>query len=111
MAELLVVKESGGLYIKSDVVVVRPDGSKWGNEECLPKFYVFKVSGLSVDDAQKYQEESRSKPDPITGQSSLIAKRKYKFDFTKHLTANQRNSISTSDWLVLSIPENNLEVK
>ena len=29
-----------------DIVVVRPDGWVWGNEECLPNFLVVKVPGI-----------------------------------------------------------------
>ena len=39
-----------------DVIVVRPDGWKWGKEECLPNFVVIKIPDLKVEDAKKYEE-------------------------------------------------------
>lgn len=41
---------------KGDIVVIRPDGWTWGREECLPRFIVVKIPGLSVEDAKKYEE-------------------------------------------------------
>ncbi len=49
-------KDRCGCYKMGDPVVVMPDGHVWGNEECLPTFYVFKIPGLSVEQAQKYVE-------------------------------------------------------
>ena len=34
---------------KGDIVVVRPDGWKWGKCECLPEFIVVKVPGVPVN--------------------------------------------------------------
>ena len=39
-----------------DVIVVRPDGWVWGNEECPPRYIVIKRPDLSVEDA-RYLEE------------------------------------------------------
>lgn len=39
-----------------DVIVVKPDGWKWGKEECLPNFVVVKIPDLKIEDAEKYQE-------------------------------------------------------
>jgi len=38
-----------------DIIVVRPDGWKWGKEECLPRFVVVKVKD-SFEEAKKYEE-------------------------------------------------------
>ena len=40
-----------------DIIVVRPDSHVWGNEECLPRFIVVKITNMSYDDA-KHLEES-----------------------------------------------------
>jgi hypothetical protein len=32
-----------------DIIVVRPDGWKWGSEECLPRFVVVKIPGAAVN--------------------------------------------------------------
>jgi len=39
-----------------DIIVVRPDGWVWGNEECLPTFLVVKVVGINVADVAKFEE-------------------------------------------------------
>jgi hypothetical protein len=41
---------------KGDIIVVRPDGWKWGREECLPNFIVVTIEGTIAD--LKYLEES-----------------------------------------------------
>jgi len=40
-----------------DIIVVRPDGWKWGKEECLPNFIVVKVPGMTIEEAKKYEEQ------------------------------------------------------
>jgi len=39
-----------------DVIVVRPDGWKWGKAERLPDFVVVKAPELSMAEAKKYEE-------------------------------------------------------
>jgi len=39
-----------------DVVVVKPDGWKWGKCECLPDFIVIKIPGMTEAEAKKYEE-------------------------------------------------------
>jgi hypothetical protein len=39
-----------------DIIVVRPDGWKWGKCECLPDFIVVKVPGTQLDN--EHLEES-----------------------------------------------------
>jgi len=41
---------------KGDIVVVRPDGWKWGKEECLPNYIVVKVPEMTEAEAKKYEE-------------------------------------------------------
>jgi len=48
------IKDQRGCYKRGDVVVVMPDGHKWGKEEGLPKFAIIKIPGLSVKDAKEY---------------------------------------------------------
>lgn len=44
-------------YQYGDIIVVRPDGWKWGTKECLPDFVIVKIPGVSVPDT-KHLEES-----------------------------------------------------
>jgi len=39
---------------KGDIIAIRPDGWKWGREECLPRFIIFKVPGVDVKDFEAY---------------------------------------------------------
>jgi hypothetical protein len=55
----------GARYEKGDIVAIRADGWKWGKEECLPKFVVVKVPGLSVTDAEAQYDGS------LTDQSNV----------------------------------------
>jgi hypothetical protein len=48
-----------------DVIVVRPDGWKWGKRECLPEFIVVKVPELSIEDAQEYVKPLMNGTTPI----------------------------------------------
>ncbi len=41
-------------YRKGDLVVVMPNGHKWGNEERPPKFVIVKVPDLNVEVARNY---------------------------------------------------------
>ena len=42
-----------GCYKRGDVVIIRPDGWEWGQAERPPKFFVLRVPGLSVEDAEE----------------------------------------------------------
>ena len=39
-----------------DIIVVRPNGWKWGKAECLPNYVVIKLPNISVEEAKKYEE-------------------------------------------------------
>ena len=39
-----------------DIIVVRPDGWRWGREECLPNFIVVKAPSFSFEQARRYEE-------------------------------------------------------
>jgi hypothetical protein len=54
------VKDKQGCYKRGDIVDVRPDGWPWGKEEGLPRFYIVKITGLSVDIAKKYMGTDNS---------------------------------------------------
>jgi hypothetical protein len=50
------VKDRRGCYKRGYPVAVYPDGTRWGNEERLPKFVIIKIPGVPVDHplVQKY---------------------------------------------------------
>ena len=61
-----------------DIIVVRPDGWKWGKEECPPHFIVLKVPELKYVDAKKYEESLIDDKDPEN--PIMIKVRKYAVD-------------------------------
>ena len=40
-----------------DIVVVRPDGWKWGNKECPPDYIIVKLPSMSFEDAKEYEKK------------------------------------------------------
>jgi hypothetical protein len=74
MAEILVkavsaahsdpAKDRRGCYKAGMPVVVMGDGHGWGTEECLPKFVLIKIPGVSVATVLKYvQPQLEETPD------------------------------------------------
>jgi hypothetical protein len=57
-------KDRIGSYKRGDIVGVEEDGYEWGKEEGLPKFYLVKIPGLSVDVARKYEQMDMESDDP-----------------------------------------------
>lgn len=55
------MKDQRGCYKRGYPVAVYPDGTRWGNEERLPKFVIIKLPGVPVDHpaVQKYVGEHR----------------------------------------------------
>ena len=83
MAELLIkaVDAWGNLpsrSMKGDIIVVRPDGWKWGNEECPPRFVVVKLKGVKVDDVKHYEQSLMDTKDPE--KPVMLKVRKYAID-------------------------------
>ena len=80
-AELLVKAEDawGKLESRSrkgDVIVVRPDGWKWGKEECPPQFVVVKLKGVDVKDVKHYEHPLMSNDEePV-----MLKRRQYAID-------------------------------
>lgn len=74
MAELLIRVNSSshpdpavdaGCYKRGDVVVVMPDGHRWGTQEGLPVFVKVKIPGLSVATAMAWLQERLDTTDPL----------------------------------------------
>lgn len=41
---------------KGDIIVVKPDGWKWGKEENPPRFMVMQIPELKYEDAKKFED-------------------------------------------------------
>lgn len=59
------VKNERGCYKRGDIVDVRPDGWKWGNEERLPKFVLVKIPGLDPKAALRFMEAHLDLTNPV----------------------------------------------
>lgn len=73
-----------------DIVVVKPDGWTWGKEECLPRYIVVKLPGISVDTVEHLTEHLLGTPD-INGERPILKKRKWQIPtnwMQSHLTEN-----------------------
>jgi hypothetical protein len=62
-----------------DIIVVKPDGWKWGAEERLPTFIVVKAPQIDLAAAENYAEPLRA-PWMILGElrSIVVRRRKYR---------------------------------
>ena len=89
-------KDKAGCYKRGDPVVVMPDGHEWGRKECLPKFYVVKVPGLSVEVAKKYIQVEEDGGRPITRRLYRLNIDGLKLGDKEVLEATGRVTLSTS---------------
>ena len=84
---------------KGDIIVVRPDGWKWGKEECLPRFVVVKVPELSIEEAAQYEQPLFDVTDP---QKPLMV-RVRKYALPKAYIKNiKTNNISLGKYKLIS---------
>ncbi len=50
------VEDRIGSYKRGMIIAVKEDNHTWGNKECLPKFVVLKIPGISVQNVLKFCE-------------------------------------------------------
>ncbi len=63
---------------KGDIIVVRPDGWKWGKEERPPRFVVVKLKGVKEADVKHYEQTLMDNSDPE--KPVMLKCRKYAVD-------------------------------
>jgi hypothetical protein len=63
---------------KGDIIVVRPDGWKWGREECPPRFVVVKLKGVDIKDVKHYEQPLMDKTNPE--KPVMLKRRQYAID-------------------------------
>jgi len=80
-------KDRRGCYKRGMPVVVMPDSHTWGREECLPKFVIIKIPGVSVDRVMKYLEQEREGTADAEGFYPIYRRRLWKFRFDDMPTA------------------------
>lgn len=81
--------------VRGDIVVVKPDGWKWGDQERLPKFIVVKIPGLSEKDAKMYESALEVLVD---GKMNPVRSRKYYVPkaFMDNAVANSLDSVTVN---------------
>jgi len=91
---------------KGDIIVIRPDGWKWGREECLPRFIVVKAPGLDIKDAVKFESAvyEESIDEDGNPKFKLLKRRKYAFDsfLLNSALRDSINSIEISKDIILN---------
>lgn len=83
-----------------DIIVVKPDGWKWGKAECLPNYIVVKIPDLKLDDDKKYEEkivryEINIGHDGEEIKEPIIEKKR-KYQIPKSIVDNAKNMSSTT---------------
>jgi len=91
---------------KGDVIVVKPDGWKWGKSECLPDFIIVKVPGMNMKDAKKYEDPLLEEVIDINNVMShrILKRRKYFFNKTEvdSCVSSLNNSLELTKNVVLT---------
>ena len=111
MAELLIKAENPSNNPAKqigDVVVVKPDGWKWGKEECLPRYVVVKVPDMTVKEAEKYVEPLIKNPDDI--EKATVEKYR-KYDFKGKVVTDAKQLSASAVSLTKTNVETNIETK
>lgn len=83
---------------KGDIIVVRPDGWKWGKLECLPDFIVTKVKGTEAEWKHLEQSLTEEKPDPVDDKKTIQVMLKHR-----------KNAISTASVEKVTLAVKDLE--
>jgi len=93
MAEFLIFAKEGKAdpaegFQKYDIIAVGEDGHAWGREECLDRFVVVRIPGMTTEAARKYTEsivEVSPGSDPEMPETKVRAVRKYQIKYEKYL--------------------------
>lgn len=64
-----------------DIIIVRPDGHKWGKCECLPEYLVVKFPDIKTETVKQY-EEQLTQVNELTRAVDIIKRRKFKLPLT-----------------------------
>lgn len=96
---------------KGDILIVRPDGHKWGNEECLPNYIQVSVPDMTFEEAKIY-EDNLMTDDGVDAEGNpkqkMLRLRKYNIDPNEVETAKSSNGKLVRD---KKTREKNIRVK
>lgn len=95
----LAKKDRAGCYKAFDPVVVMPDGHVWGREEGLPKFWIVKIPGMTVDTARRWIASWVDTTDPE--KPTTLQRRLHRLDKAK-IPANILATLNSTG--VISVP-------
>jgi len=102
MAELLVLafetfntdpQQDLMAYKLGHIIDIKEDGHVWGTQEKLPKFWIIKVPGMAVADAQEYLKMLQDFTD--LNNVKTIGIRKWKLDYNL-LPAAAKNTLNST---------------
>jgi hypothetical protein len=96
----LALKDERACYKSGDPVVVMPDGHEWGLEERLPKFYVVKIPGITVEAARKWVATWKDEADP---DKPVIMRRRLYGVNVASLPASIRNTLQTTGTVTVTL--------
>lgn len=98
------VKNRRGCYKRGYPVAVYPDGTKWGNEERLPKFVIIKLPGVPVNNplVQKYIQPQLENVPNERGEYPTYRRRLWKIRFAD-LPLTARNKLATQGELTIKV--------
>lgn len=97
-------KDRRGCYKRGYPVAVYPDGTKWGNEERLPKFVIIKIPGVPVDNAivQKYTQMEYEDTPNEDGTYPVYRRRLWTIRWA-NLPAAARNRLANDGELIIKV--------
>lgn len=75
-----------------DIIVVKPNGWKWGKLEGPPGFVVLKVPNMSMEDAKKYEERLTEIVEE-DGKEIALTRKKRKYQLPSIVVDNAKNEV------------------
>jgi len=77
---------------KGDIIVVKPNGWKWGKKEGLPKFIIVKVPDMTVKEAEAYLDQVDVQEGlQDDGEKNIVTKKICKYNFTGLMVDNTKS--------------------
>ena len=96
------------LRVPGDVVVVMPDGHPWASRECLPRFWIIKLPGVSVETVRKLTEAWYEDTGTVDEDGVPILRMRSKSRYTlplARLKKPQRDELNATGILTVNLTE------
>jgi hypothetical protein len=101
-------EKAARLRVPGDVVVVMPDGHSWGSREGLPRFWIIKVPGLSVETVKKLTDALYVDTGTVDGAGNPILRMVNKSRYTlpiARLKKPQRDTLAGTGVLTVNLSD------